>query len=66
MTDGEAIELIRAWEYRRQNAAAEHFKGALHRREVEFIAQGRPQLACGCLAFSEGDYVRAYEWAKDR
>lgn len=66
MTDGEAAELIRSWEFRRQNAAAEHLKGAWYRREYELGARTGEPLACGCLIFAEGDYVAAYEFAKDR
>lgn len=66
MTDGEAIELIRQFEYRRQNAAAEHLKGLWYNREISRARDLNTHLACGCLEFNAGDYVSAYEYAKDR
>lgn len=66
MTDGEAIEAIRAFEFRRQNAAAEYVKGRWYNREVEYMQAHGHNLACGCLLWSPGDYVAAYEYAKDR
>lgn len=66
MTDAQAIDAIRAWEPRRQNAAAEYVKHRWRDREIERADAGLPQLACGCLVWSPGDYVAAYEYAKDR